>query len=154
MNGTRAILVSLALVSLPACADEPAPAPSRAATPADPAARTVAKKAAKKAAQKPAAGSANMIVTKDAETGELRPATPAEREKLLGRQPLAAPELKVVTLPDGSQMVELTEADRSYAVATKNPDGTISHTCVHGAAKAAASPAPAAAPAPAPKTDR
>ena len=44
----------------------------------------------------------------------------------------------------------------SYAVATKSPDGTLSHTCVHGAAEAAkavASPAPAA-PAPAPKTDR
>jgi len=50
-----------------------------------------------------------MIVTKDPETGELRPATPAEREKLLGRQPLVAPEHKVVTLPDGSKMVELGE---------------------------------------------
>jgi len=160
MNGTCAILVLSALISLPAFADEPAPSPTPAATPAAPAAKIEAKKAAKKAAPKPAAGSANMIVTKDAETGELRPATPAEREKLLGRQPLAAPEHKVVTLPDGSVMVELGEADRSYAVATKSPDGSLSHTCVHGAAEAAkavtavASPAPAAAPAPAPKTDR
>ncbi|MBK9065075.1 MAG: hypothetical protein IPL89_18155 [Acidobacteria bacterium] len=157
MKSTRAILVLSALLSLPAFADEPAPSSTPAATPAAPAVKTEAKKAAKKAAPLPAAGSANMIVTKDAETGELRPATPAEREKLLGRQPLAAPEHKVVTLPDGSVMVELGEADRSYAVATKNPDGTISRTCVHGAAEAAkavASPAPAAAPAPAPKTDR
>jgi hypothetical protein len=99
-----------------------------------------------------------MIVAKDPETGELRPATPAEREKLLGRQPLVAPEHKVVTLPDGSVMVELGEADMSYAVATKNPDGTLSHACVHGDAAAAkavtavASPSPA--PASAPKTDR
>ncbi len=113
MNGTRAILVLSALVSFPAFADEPAPSATPAATRAAPAAKTEAKKAATKAAPKPAAGSANMIVTKDAETGELRPATPAEREKLLGRQPLAAPEHKVVTLPDGSVMVELGEADMS-----------------------------------------
>jgi hypothetical protein len=103
-----------------------------------------------------------MIVTKDPDTGELRPATAAEREKLLGRQPLAAPEHKVVTLPDGSVMVELGEADRSYAVATRNADGTLSRTCVHGAAeaakaakaaKAAPSPAPTSSPAP-PATDR
>lgn len=157
MNGTRAILVLFALISLPAFADEPATSSAPAATPAAPAAKTEAKKAAKKATPRPAAGSANMIVTKDPETGELRPATPAEREKLLGRQPLAAPEHKVITLPDGSVMVELGEADMSYAVATKSPDGSLSHTCVHGAAEAAravASPAPAAAPAPAPKTDR
>jgi hypothetical protein len=148
MSRTRAILVLSVLFSLPVFADEVPPAPT--ATPAAP-----AKKTSRKAAPKPAAGSANMIVAKDAETGELRPATPAEREKLLGRQPLVAPEHKVVTLPDGSVMVELGEADMSYAVATKNPDGTLSHTCVHGAAKAVtavASPSPA--PAPAPKTDR
>ncbi|HQQ76604.1 MAG TPA: hypothetical protein PLB01_04560 [Thermoanaerobaculia bacterium] len=151
MSRSSAILVFSALLAFPALADDATPAP--AATPA----AAAKKKAAKKAAPQPAAGSANMIVTKDAETGELRPATPAEREKLLGRQPLAAPEHRVVTLPDGSQMVELTEADRSYAVATKNPDGTISRTCVHGAAEAAkavASPAPATVAAPAPKTDR
>ncbi len=91
------------------------------------------------------AGAANMVVTRDAETGELRNATAAEREKLVGRRPLAAPEHKVVTLPDGSVMVELGEVDMSYAVATRNPDGTFTKTCVHGgantAAKAVASPA-------------
>ena len=160
MNRSRAILVLSVLISLPAFADEPAPAATPAATPAAPAAKAEAKKAVKKTAPKPAAGSANLIVTKDAETGELRPATAAEREKLLGRQPLVAPEHKVVMLPDGSVMVELGEADMSYAVATKSPDGSLSHTCVHGAAEAAkavtavASPAPAGTPAPAPKTDR
>jgi hypothetical protein len=165
MKGTRAILVLSALISLPAFADEPAPSPTSAAAHAAPAAKPEAKKAVKKAAPKPAAGSANlpagsanMIVTKDAETGELRPATAAERQQLLSRQPLAAPqEHRVVTLPDGSVMVELTDADRSYAVATRNPDGTLSQSCVHGAAqaaKAATSPAPVSTSAPAPATDR
>lgn len=98
----------------------------------------------------PASGAANMVVTRDPETGEIRNATAAEREKLLGRRPLASPEHKVVTLPDGSVMVELGEADMSYAVARRNPDGTITKTCVHGnaaAAKAAVSPAPTSAPA-------
>jgi topoisomerase IA-like protein len=101
-----------------------------------------------------------MVVTKDPETGELRPATAAEREKLLGRKALAAPEHTVVTLPDGSVMVELGEADMSYAVATRGADGKIVQSCVHGkeAAKAATTEkvAPAAAtPAPAaPATDR
>jgi len=97
------------------------------------------------------AGAANMVVTRDAETGELRNATAAERQELLRRRPLAAPEHKVVTLPDGSVMVELGEVDMSYAIATRNPDGTITKTCVHGgantAAKAVASPAVPAAPA-------
>jgi 2-oxoglutarate dehydrogenase E2 component (dihydrolipoamide succinyltransferase) len=146
----RAIFVFSALFALPVLADEAPPSPTATAeAPAKP-------KAVKKPAAGPA-GAANMIVTKDAETGELRPATPAEREKLLGRQPLAAPAHEAITLPDGTVMVELGEADRSYAVATRNPDGSVSRTCVHGAAeaaKAAASPAPAAAPPPAPKTDR
>jgi len=98
----------------------------------------------------PLAGAANMVVTKDPETGELRNATAAELATLVSRRPLAAPEHKVVKLPDGSVMVELGEVDMSYAVATRNPDGTVSETCVHGdarAAKAASSPAPASAPA-------
>lgn len=157
MNGTRAILVLSALISLPAFADEPAPPPTPAATPAAPAAKKVAKPTAAKAG---APGGANMIVTKDPETGALRPATAAEIEKLLGPgpRPLVAREHQVVTLPDGSKMIELGEADMSYAVATKNADGTVSRGCVHGAeaaAKAVASPPSSAAPAQAPaKTDR
>jgi hypothetical protein len=95
-----------------------------------------------------ATGAANMVVTRDPETGELRNATAAEREKLLGRRPLATPEHKVVTLPDGSVMVELGEADMSYAVATRSADGTISQGCVHDtAATAKAVSSPAAVPA-------
>ncbi len=146
---------------LPALADELAPSPTPAATPAAPVAKTGAKKAAvEKAASQPAAGAANMVVTKDAETGELRPATPAEREKLLGRRPLVSAEHQVVTLPDGSQMVEMTDADMSYAVARKNPDGTITSACVRGDEAAALKAAPASkAPRPPatasePKSDR
>ena len=96
----------------------------------------------------PSPGASNMVVTRDPETGALRNATAAERETLFGRRPLASPEHKVVTLPDGSVMAELGEADMSYAVATRNPDGTVTQTCVHGdgeAARAASAPAPAPA---------
>lgn len=153
MNGTRAILVFSALISLPALADDTAPSPAPSATPAAGVPKTAAK-SAKKAEPNSAAGTANMVVTKDPETGELRPATPAEREKLLGRTPQAAVEHKVVTLPDGTLMVELGDADMSTAVATRKPDGSIAKSCVHGKAdaeKAAAPPAktPAAAPPPA-----
>jgi hypothetical protein len=111
-----------------------------------------AKAAAAAAAKPAAAGEANMVVTRDPETGELRPATAAEREKLLGRRPLATREHKVVTLPDGTKMVELGEDAMSYAVARRNPDGTVSRTCVEGAEAAAAARKPKAA-TPAPRAE-
>jgi hypothetical protein len=157
MRHARPILALAAFVSLPLLADE-APTPTSTPVP-----NAAAKKAAGKTGKPPAAkagasGAANMIVTKDPETGELRPATAAEIEKLLGPKPLVAREHLVVTLPDGSKMVELGEADMSYAVTTKNADGTFSQGCVHGAeaaAKAVASRPSSAAPAPAQaKTDR
>lgn len=131
------------------------PRAKAAASSKKPATKT-APAAATGTAKPEAAGAANMVVTRDPETGELRNATAAEREKLLGRRPLATPEHKVVTLPDGSVMVELGEADMSYAVATRNTDGTISKGCVQGAAAAAKAVAsPAAVPtAPAPPADR
>jgi len=144
----------------PAFSDEPRPSATPPRHPRLRPRRPEAKKAVKKTAPKPAAGSANLIVTKDAETGELRPATAAEREKLLGRQPLVAPEHKVVMLPDGSVMVELGEADMSYAVATKSPDGSLSHTlrprsCGSREGRDSRRVARSAGtPAPAPKTDR
>lgn len=156
MKSARAIVVLSALISLPAFADEPAPSPSPAAIPAAPAAKTEAKKAAKKAAPKSAAASANMVVTKDPETGELRPATAEEREKLLGRRPLAKAQHEVITLPDGTVMVELGDDDMTYAVATRNADGSIAQGCVHGkeAARKAATPSAQPVAPPAPKTDR
>jgi hypothetical protein len=144
MNSIRAILVFSALIALPVLAGEAPPTP--AATPTAPAVGSPAKKAVKKADPKPAAGAADMIVAKDPVTGELRPATAAEREQLLGRRPLVSPERTVVTLPDGSVMVELGDADMSYALATRGPDGKITQRCVHGdaeARKAAATPAAA-----------
>jgi hypothetical protein len=152
MKRIGAILVFSALMSVPAFADDPAPSPAPAATRV----AEAPKNGAKKAESKPAAGAANLIVTKDPETGELRHATAAEREKLLGRTPQAAVEHKVVTLPDGTVMVELGDADMSYAVAKRNPDGSIAKSCVHGRAdaeKAAAPPAKAPAPA-TPPADR
>ena len=90
------------------------------------------KQAAAKAS--PAPGAANMVVTRDPETGELRNATAAERAKLFaGRAPQAAPVApRVVILPDGTEMVELGEDTMNYAIATKAPDGSIKQSCVHG----------------------
>jgi hypothetical protein len=148
MRHTRPILAFAALFCLPClpvAAEEAPPATT-------PAPKADAKKAAREDQKQPAAKAApsdapNMIVTRDPETGELRPATAAEREKLLGRRPLVSPERKVVTLPGGGVMVELGEADMSYAVATRSTSGTISQTCVHGAPaarKAVSTPVPPA----------
>ena len=133
---TRSVLVLAVFVALPAFSEEAKPA----ATPA-PAATEAAKPAPKAAPASP--GAANLVVTKDPETGELRPATAAEREKLLGRKPLVPVERKVVTLPDGSLMIELGEADLHYAVVKKAADGTLTGTCVHGDPKAEKKPTPA-----------
>ena len=106
------------------------------------------------AAAHPAPGGANMVVTRDPETGELRNATPEEREKLLGgRRPQAsAAAPRVVILPDGTEMVELGEENMSYAVARRNPDGTLVQTCVEGPEAASAARKPKAA-APAPRAE-
>jgi hypothetical protein len=98
-----------------------------------------------------AAGAANMVVTRDAETGELRNATADERAKLFaGRAPQAAPVApRVVILPDGTEMMELGEDTMSYAVAAKAPDGSIKQSCVHGpdsATEARTAPKPTPAP--------
>jgi hypothetical protein len=115
------------------------------------------KSAAKTAAATPkpaAAGEASMVVTRDPETGELRNATAAEREKLLGgRRPQAAPAApRVVVLPDGTKMVELGEDAMSYAVARRNPNGTVTQTCVESQEAAAAARTPKAA-TPAPRAE-
>ena len=98
----------------------------------------------------PAPGAANMVVTRDPETGELRNATGAEREKLVGRRPLATPEPQVVTLPDGTRMMRLGPEHASLSVARKNPDGTLTSGCVHGTAEARAFVEEAPGPVPAP----
>lgn len=146
MRWNRCLPALALLLFLPARADEPA-------STVTPAPKQAVKKIAKKPAtsKTPAPGAANMVVTKDLETGELRPATAAEREKLFaGRAPRAsgvAP--RVIVLPDGTEMVELGEETMNYAIATKAPDGSIKQSCVHGARSAAeARTAPKPAPAP------
>jgi hypothetical protein len=146
MRPNRCLPALALLLFLPASADEPPPS-------VPPAPKEAAKKIAKKpaASKAPAPGTANMVVTKDPETGELRPATAAEREKLFaGRAPQAAPVApRVVVLPDGTRMVELGEDTMNYAIATKAPDGSIKQSCVHGAdAAARARTAPKPSPAP------
>lgn len=147
MPHIRPILALAALLCLPVLADE---APARTGTPAP---DTAAKKPARKTRKQPAAkvatpGAAHMIVTKDAETGELRPATAAEREQLLGRRPLAAVAPEIVTLPDGTLLLKERPEDANYAVATRNADGTLSYACVHGSAAVPSASAPAPSPSP------
>jgi hypothetical protein len=147
MSSMRPVLVFSALLALPALAGE---TPAPAATPSAPEKKDTSK------ADPGAAGASNMLVTKDAVTGKLRPATPAEREKLLGRRPLVSPAPEIVTLPDGTLMLKERPEDANYAVAKRNADGTLSTSCVHGADAArdavASTPAPAPTPTPAPKS--
>jgi hypothetical protein len=141
MTHLRPILVLPFVLALCASADE---TPTPAATPAPAAEKVGAAKADPKAAP-----ASNMVVTRDAVTGKLRPATPAEREQLSGRRALASPEPEIVTLPNGAVMLKKRPEDAQYAVATRNSDGTLSHSCVHGAdaARAAVEAAPSPAPA-------
>ncbi len=129
------------------------PKAKAAASSKKPAAKTAP--AAPAVTAKPAApGAANMVVTRDPETGELRNATAAEREKLLGsRRPQAsAVAPRVVVLPDGTKMVELGEENMSYAVGRRNPDGTVTRTCVEGPDAASTARKPKAA-TPAPRAE-
>jgi hypothetical protein len=146
MRWNRCLPALALLLFLPARADEPPPTVT-------PAPKEAAKKIAKKPAalKTPAPGAANMVVTRDPETGELRNATAAERAKLFaGRAPQAAPAApRVVILPNGTEMVELGEDTMNYAIATKAPDGSIKQSCVHGpdsATEARTAPKPAPAP--------
>ena len=125
------------------------PRAKAAASSKKPAAKTAPAAAAGTAKPK-AAGAANMVVTRDPETGELRNATAAEREKLLGRRPAASAEHTVVTLPDGTRMMRLGPDHAVYSVARKNPDGTLTSGCVHGTGEAEAFTEAAPSPAPAP----
>jgi hypothetical protein len=133
----------LLLVTLPACADERA----ESAPPKDP----VTEKAA--ATAKPTAPTgAALTVARDPVTGALRPLTAEEVRQLLGARPLSAAEPQVVTLPDGTRMMRLGPDQASLSVARKNPDGTVTSACVHGAAEARAFLEAAPGPAPAPAT--
>ena len=155
------LAVAAALLALPLFADDPVPPKSAvAATGHDGGAggekKMCAKKCASKntAGKKPAeesrpAGTASMRVARDPETGELRLPTPEENERLNGRRPaFSNRDVRTVVLPDGTEMIFLDEAHMSSAVARRNADGSITHSCVHDSA-AAAPPAKAAPAAPA-----
>ncbi len=135
-------LLAIALIPvLPARADETAAS--------DPPKEPEAKDAPAQATAKPAAssGSSSLRVARDPETGALRPLTPEETRRLLGRRPLAKTQPQVVTLPDGTRMMQLGPEHALLSVARKNPDGTITTSCIHGTDEARAfleaAPAPA-----------
>jgi hypothetical protein len=141
--------------SMSCCAGEEAKLCPKAKEAANPAAKT--KRAAKKApatpesAAKPAAATAaSLVAVKDPVTGQLRAPTAEEMEKLNALRPQAAPLApQVVVLPNGTKMLRLGPESTSYAIARKNPDGSLTEICVEGAEAAAAaqrSPAPAPAP--------
>jgi len=87
------------------------------------------------------AAEAGMTVVRDADTGKLRAPT-AEEFKALEAQRLKSsagkaeaprPAPVAVRRPDGSMSVTLDESHMSYAVVTRNADGTLTEQCVTGA---------------------
>jgi len=140
-----AVLAVSALLLNPSalgCDDEVSSALKREAK--DPAAKrtAVTAKAASKSAEPtgsaaPAAGTLalpRMVVTRDSETGRIRTAT-AEEIRALSATPKATSlrsteSQPVVTLPDGSKVVDLTDRYFSMAVAKKGTGGKILQRCV------------------------
>lgn len=79
-----------------------------------------------------------MTVVRDADTGELRAPTSAERQALQTAAPASAVTSRqspptVVTGPDGRRNAQLGESRLVYSVVTRGPDGKLDQTCVHGA---------------------
>jgi hypothetical protein len=142
MRWNRCLPALALFLFFPARADETA----ASVPPKEPAAKVAA------ATAKPAAAAgASLRVARDPVTGALRPLTPEEARQLLGARPLAVAEPQVVTLPDGTKMMRLGPDQASLSVVRKNPDGTLTSTCVHGTDEARtfleAAPGPAPAPA-------
>ncbi len=133
------------LLTLPAGAAETA----ASARPKDPAAKE--KEAAATVKPAAAAGS-SLTAARDPVTGALRPLTPEEARQLLGRRPLAVAEPQVVTLPDGTKMMRLGPEHASLSVVRRNPDGSVTSACVHGADEVRTFLEAAPGPPPAPAT--
>jgi hypothetical protein len=78
---------------------------------------------------------------RDPVTGELRKPTAEEAAALAQAEAEAAPErqpvFEVVVHPDGMKSVDLQGAFTSAAVATRNPDGSITVRCVPAGAPSA-----------------
>jgi hypothetical protein len=95
-------------------------------------------------------GQQGMVVVRDAHTGKLRAATPAEVMVLRAQQgarPLAAAASTspVTVRRDGTMQKRLGERGMVYSVATRDADGKIGTQCVKGeeAAEAALDHSPA-----------
>jgi len=88
------------------------------------------------------ASASNLVVVKDAVTGELRAPTADEAAALLAAKPAAdrtsrskslAPQQRLSRRhADGSVSVRVTDADASYAVAVRQADGSLAEACVQG----------------------
>ncbi len=87
---------------------------------------------------------AGLIVTREPDSGTLRPATAEESARFFRevREAMARNRstegLRVVTLKDGSKMVDLEDRFMSFTVAKKAADGTVTQGCIEDAADAAA----------------
>jgi hypothetical protein len=94
------------------------------------------------AVMKPAPG---LRAFRDPVTGQLRQPTVEEAAAIARAQGEAAPErqpvFEIIVHPDGMKSVDLQDAFLSAAVATRNPDGSITVRCVPAGASTAA-PAP------------
>lgn len=76
-----------------------------------------------------------LTVVRDAESGELRAPTSAERQALHAATPSSAArpsQPTVVTGSDGRLNAQLGESRLVYSVVTRGPDGKLDQTCVHG----------------------
>jgi hypothetical protein len=82
---------------------------------------------------------------RDPATGELRKPAPGEAAAAARAEAEAAPEstpvFEVVVHPDGMKTVDLQGAFTSAAVATRNPDGSITIRCLPAGAAPAPRPA-------------
>jgi hypothetical protein len=95
-----------------------------------------------------AAGEAGMIVVRDAETGELRPAAGNEAAEFLKNVVPAANRsdegLVTVTMPDGHLMRDLKGRYQEFSIVQRDASGKLAPGCVNEApAKAATPPASA-----------
>jgi hypothetical protein len=84
-------------------------------------------------------GPQSMVVVRDAVTGELRPATPAESRALKARNPSLAPERGIGPLTvreDGSRKVHLGERRQAYSVVTRDAAGKLAMQCMNSEAAA------------------
>jgi hypothetical protein len=99
-----------------------------------------------------AAGQEGMVVVRDAQTGQMRPPTPAELKALQPQQgsmaksaaPLRLAPQAIVARKDGTRQLHLGDRAMVYSVVTRAADGKLVEQCVQGesaAQRALAQPA-------------